>query len=275
MNVIVNGDYKGCYALMETVKKGTQRCDVSKTGFIVENDPYYWANDGKYFQTDFQAINERVKMADSEDAWNIPMGYTFIYPGASNMQNPYVQDVKEYFQKLEDMALDGDEDIFDYIDVDSWTSWQLARDLTGCGDGAGANHYYYMKSFDAKHPKKEKLYAGPLWDFDSDYDPEVQEFFSLSRDYWVSYFLWLDEIDEFHINYWTQWEKLSPTFYQDISAYLDEMEQENGEALQESYELYSARYDTNVLSFKEQKENYLKWFKIKTEYMDEQLEVEK
>lgn len=40
VNLIVNGDYKGLYVLVEAIDKDAGRINISNNGFILEDDPY-------------------------------------------------------------------------------------------------------------------------------------------------------------------------------------------------------------------------------------------
>ena len=54
VNLILNGDYRGVYLLIESVKRNNRcRLDVDKqTGYVFEYDPYWW-NEDVYLETYF------------------------------------------------------------------------------------------------------------------------------------------------------------------------------------------------------------------------------
>lgn len=42
LNVLINGNYKGLYHLIETVERADNRIVTDKSGFVIENDAYWW-----------------------------------------------------------------------------------------------------------------------------------------------------------------------------------------------------------------------------------------
>lgn len=70
-NVVMNGKYKGLYYLVETVERSGRRVAVSKSGFLIENDAYWWKPGETFFKTSHQARH---------------MGYTFKFFNMTNWQ---------------------------------------------------------------------------------------------------------------------------------------------------------------------------------------------
>ena len=56
VNVIINGDWKGMYYLSENPKAARSAGHITKNGFMVENDPYWWKADTVYFDIDEQQV---------------------------------------------------------------------------------------------------------------------------------------------------------------------------------------------------------------------------
>ena len=50
VNLVMNGRYMGLYYLTDAVERGDKRVDIQKTGFLIENDAYWWKED-VYFKT--------------------------------------------------------------------------------------------------------------------------------------------------------------------------------------------------------------------------------
>lgn len=42
VNVVLNGKYKGDYLLLESVEREKGRVDIDKTGYLIEDDAYWW-----------------------------------------------------------------------------------------------------------------------------------------------------------------------------------------------------------------------------------------
>lgn len=70
VNVILNDKYKGLYNLTETVERENNRVKTDKTGFLIENDAYWWKEGEVWFKT-----NRQIES----------MGYTFKYPNADKI----------------------------------------------------------------------------------------------------------------------------------------------------------------------------------------------
>lgn len=151
-NVIINGDYRGCYLLMETVKRNNRcriTCDKHK-GCIIERDPYWW-KETLYFSS---------SRYDGESMYR----WTWKYPDEDELDEDRQQYVQQYINALEQSLYSGN--YSNYIDIPSWTKWILAHDLLGTRDSGGAN--MYLKKQDDTTDSRMEMPC--LWDFDSNYD---------------------------------------------------------------------------------------------------------
>lgn len=151
VNVMLNGDWKGCYCLTEAVTLESACGLISETGYIFENDAYWWNSEGAYFKTEKQIYQ---------------LGYTFKYPKIRNKDEAVALALKNYMQEFEDRILSGDVSYQHYIDEESYISWILARDIIGNGGGGGSNMYFYKYDFDVNNPTSSKVKMGTLWNFD-------------------------------------------------------------------------------------------------------------
>ena len=152
VSLFVNGDYQGLYVLTDSVNEKT--CNVSDSGYVIENDAYWW-NEDLYFTT---GISTKAR-------W-INFGYTFKYPDTDTFttEDEVCTYIQNYLNSFEELLFEKDNECLNYIDVDSFAKWLLAHDILGAGDGAGTNMYY------TKYDNGESLLkAGPLWDFDSSF----------------------------------------------------------------------------------------------------------
>jgi len=77
--------------------------------------------------------------------------------------------ISALYQAFEDAVMNGGvhpdtgKDYREYVDLDSLAQCFLLLELSQCGDAFQSSTYFY------KPAGEEKLYAGPLWDFDSAY----------------------------------------------------------------------------------------------------------
>ncbi|MCH5229487.1 MAG: CotH kinase family protein [Muribaculaceae bacterium] len=146
VNVILNGDYKGYYYLVESVERNQNaRIDVSEDGFIIEHDPYWWNENGEYLDSEFSP------------SYN----YTFKYPDYEDISidqlNRIQNEIEIYESSLKNDTFE------DYVDLESLAKWFLGHDILGTWDGGGANFYLYKFAV----PSPSLIKFGPLWDFDS------------------------------------------------------------------------------------------------------------
>ena len=145
VNVIVNGDYRGLFYLVEAVNRNESRVDISKSGYIIERDAYWWNEDVKFLTTLYT------------------QKFTFKYPDDDDVTDDQFSYIKNYMNRLEEHIIDGTYD--DYIDVESFARWVLIHDFLGTWDVTGSN--IFMAKYD--NTEDSKLYMLTNWDFDSNY----------------------------------------------------------------------------------------------------------
>ncbi|MCR5595298.1 MAG: CotH kinase family protein [Lachnospiraceae bacterium] len=254
VNLMMNGDWKGCYCLTPAVTRSNMKDQVAPNGYIIENDVYYWSKDGAYFKT--------------EDCME-GMGYTFKYPEISDPNDPLALGIQNYLQEFEDYLYSGDDTYREYIDEVSFAKWLLVRDVMGEGDPVGANVYYYKYDFNPDNPTSTKLKMGPVWDFDT---------MGGSGDDWcgnrargVTYFETLMMEEEFRALYIKIWDLIKPDLIESISGALNKLDKES---LDESWHLEESRWDYEIESFDEQYNTAVEWFESRTDWIDKQLFVE-
>lgn len=146
VNVLFNGEYRGVYMLAENVRRNTLcRIDVSKDGFIVERNAYWW--------------NEPVSFATQ--SMGTHMRYTFKYPDDDDVNDSQVTYICEALNQLEDAIAAGRYEPM--LDVSSFACWLLGHDLLGTTDGAGSNQF--LSKYDSTPHSPFRMET--LWDFDS------------------------------------------------------------------------------------------------------------
>lgn len=255
VNVILNGDWKGCYCLTPAVNINNAGGLVSDEGYIFENDAYYWKPEEIYFKTENQIYQ---------------MGYTFKYPELTDSEDIRIIRLQKYMQEFENYLVNGDEQYINYIDEVSFAKWILVRDIIGTLDAPGSYIYYYKYDFDLNNQTSTKVKMGPLWDFDSMYATPGE--WSQSRlDGGATYFWILFNQESFQNIYLSEWQKVSPDLYDNIKETLDELEETQGSALDESWKLESARWGKEITSFTTQKDIALRWFEERITWMDNEL----
>ena len=143
VSLVMNGDYRGLYLLCEPVERNTRyRIDVSKTGYIVESDAYFWCED-LYIPS---SLN--------------PFGWTIKYPDADDVTEEQVSFLSREMAQLEE-SLVGPQ-YAERIDVESFARWLLTHDILGTWDSYGSN--LFIARYDTLD---SKVRMPVLWDFDT------------------------------------------------------------------------------------------------------------
>ncbi len=259
INLILNGDYKGIYTLVEPVSQSTSRGLVGEDGVIYENDVYFWNSDNIYFRLNSQMIQ---------------MAYTFKYPKMDSSKDERLIEVHEYMQEFVDLLEDNDEKAWEYADLDNFTSYMIAKDLIVDCDAVGSNIYYYVEDFYSDD--KSKLKIGPLWDFEwlgkivcygekytsNDYSPQHN----------TAYLPFVDN-KEFIGAYWNKWEILSVDILDNIYSSIDDLYSNQGEAINKSRYLNSLRWSDGSYQTIEDEISLAKdWLYKQVEFLNEEME---
>ena len=163
--LVINGDYKGIYILMEKIKRDNDRVDIAKLdaddlagdsltgGYIIKVDKYTGTG-GVDWLSDFP---------------NIGGGSLYIqyhYPQATALQPQQLDYIEHYVDSFE-YALNGpnftDTSIgyAKYIDVNSFIDFYIINELSKNIDGYRLSTYMHKD----KESKGGKLTMGPFWDF--------------------------------------------------------------------------------------------------------------
>lgn len=153
VDLYVNGDYLGTYALTDCVEKGKTRVNIGSDGFIIEDDlyahlePLWFETSTKNHRFSFKYPDpEADPVKEAEDY--IREGdekYTFISGFMNNLEAALYSDSFK----------DPDNGYRKYIDVESFAKWYILMDVTGNWE---ANLYYVLPD----HESKLQMY--PAWD---------------------------------------------------------------------------------------------------------------
>ena len=252
VNLLLNGDWRGCYFLSECVSMESSHGLVGKNGCIYENDAYWWNENGLYFRTAHQPAQ---------------LGYTLKYPSVSSVENRCMVSLQTIVETYEEMIFDGNVQYRDYIDETSFARWILGQDIMGNGDGGGSNFYYYI--FDFNHPEQSNVKMGPLWDFDKAFFT-TDEWSSSSWEI-CSFFPQLFAQQSFQDNYRALWAEVSPKLYDEVCKSLEFLNLTSGAALDESFLLNARRWGEEYCPLDTQIENALNWYQERIEWMNAQI----
>lgn len=250
-NVFINNDYRGCYLLIESVKRNSDsRLNVDEnTGFIVERDPYWW-NESIYFSTDY---------------FNMSNGYrwTWKYPDEDDVTEEITEYVQSSINRAEKSIKEGNYE--QYIDVNSFVSWILAHDILGTWDSGGSNLYLM------RYDNNSLLQMANMWDFDTIFWMNKDSFSRYHTESYDYYFplLFNNVNTTFLYAYINKWNKIKDIIPQQIIDFIKEFaDSEEGKALQLSREYYIKRWNKELTTVSEDVEKVTDWFNNHLPWLD-------
>ncbi len=240
VNLVINGDWKGIYYLSESVNSCNYWNEFYNTGILIENDPYWWTPGSVYFDLDLQR--------------DFLTKFTIKYPKISSSDDEQIRDLESYMQFIVARLMSLDEHSLDYIDVESFVSWIMVKDLMHIYDWAGSNMYYYLDTFDPDEYSDNVLHIGPLWDFDSGMLDSISVY-SVHSDWskphlYDMFYRYLFQIPEFRLIYEVSWYSISSELSKDFNVFLELYYDEYGEAIEESRKLDAERWGREYLSLR-------------------------
>ena len=185
--VYLNGNYIGIYQLMESIKRDSNRVDISKLkpdelsgddltgGYIIKADKI------DYGSSDFFQISPSVHYQNSDN-----YRFTYVYPEYEEIAEAQKSYIKKFVTDAES-SLNGSSfsdpanGFRKYLDVNSFVDFQIIQEFVNNVDGYRFSTFFYKD----KDSDGGKLHAGPLWDFDLCYGNEDYTDFNLANRYLV------------------------------------------------------------------------------------------
>lgn len=253
-NVFINGDYRGCYLLIESVKRNKDcRINVDKTsGYIVERDPYWW-KENRFFTTNYFASSKGYR-------------WTWKYPDEDDVLLEQEDYITQFINDTEQSILNGT--YSNYIDIKSFAKWILAHDILGSKDSGGTN--LYVAKYD--DTPNSLLEMPVLWDFDSNFRMEPGEFSKCHNNAGDFYFynLFNNTNNSFTSKYKELWLQIKPTLLSTITQYiLSITDSEYGRALESSRMLHYNRWGyTPYENIGELAQEAINWFNNHLDKLD-------
>ena len=144
VDVVMNGEYEGCYQLCDQVEVGTGRVPA-KDGYLVEIDAYAYDEDVYFYS-----------------GKGIPV--TVKYPKDDEITEAQLTFIKEYWSKMESAMFsssykDETSGYRKYIDLDSFLRNFIVGEFCGNTDTYWSVNMY-------KDASDGVLFTGPVWDYD-------------------------------------------------------------------------------------------------------------
>ncbi len=249
VNVIMNGDYRGIYMLVEAVERNADcRINVDKQqGFVIEFDAYWW-KEAVYFGT--SGVRK----------------YTFKYPDDDDVTDFQISYIRQRVIDMEQSIINGN--YHEHLHVPSWAKWVLCHDILGTSDAAGSN--IFMTLYD--HSPESRLMLTTPWDFNTTF--RTYNAWSTVHSYWRFYFKELFESSNpmFRNVYLMEWRKVSPVIFSYVVGQLDQFGRSpEFMAISRSRNYDKQRWGYNLLSAQTDLSVARSWFYNRRKWMETQL----
>ena len=168
VELILNGDYRGIYILVEKIKRDDDRVDIEKLdeddlagdsltgGYILRMD---WLDDPQGFESNYNSQGGN------------PMFYQWYYPKANKIKPQQAAYIESWMDEFEEALFANNytnslgNRYTDYINLNSFTDFLLINEFSKNSDGYKLSSYVHKDA----ESKGGKLVAGPIWDFDQTY----------------------------------------------------------------------------------------------------------
>lgn len=215
--VIMNNQYMGYYYLVESVKASEARVNIQDSGFIIEDDAYWWKPDEVYFKTDNLLYS---------------VGWTFKEPDPDDIDDIKFNQIKDLVQQFED-SLFNHENIDSMYDKENFASWLISHDILGTIDAGGSNIFLTKEDYNKEALFATKLKMGPLWDFDDCFksDDESHSVIFSGRHFWYKQLLLYSDFYETLLEKWNEVK----------SVIINKLKPEIEKFLNDNPEIYKAR----------------------------------
>lgn len=222
VNVILNGDFRGLYLLVEAVERN-EKCRIitEESGFVAERDAYWWNENGEYLPS----------------VWNPQFNWTLKYPDFEDMTPEQEEYITRYLSDFETGI--ASENYEDLIDLDSFCRWLIAQDILGTSDGGGTNYYIAKKD----NTQESKFFMPVLWDVDSGEDI-IEGWSRVHYEPMVS-LLFDNANPAFRKKYISLYKEIAGEVFAKMDAYIDDLETPLWDAHTRAVELNNERWGFN------------------------------
>lgn len=178
VDLYLNGEYAGNYLLTESVSVGEGRVDIynlekenEKYNTDLEHAAAYEEEDNKGYLIENgnnitggyliekEHPDEYEKEVDS--GFMTSAGDLFVIDAPKHASREQVRYIQNCVENIEKMASEGQSEVWQFLDVDSFAKIFLLDEISLDIDAATKSTFFYKERND------DKLYSGPAWDYDN------------------------------------------------------------------------------------------------------------
>lgn len=163
VDLMVNGEFKGNYNLCDKIEYNKNRVDLGELDENVEQEP---TDGGFLFEATQYAYKEGYYLNTTR---GIILGVK--YPEKDDIT---VEQLQYISNKLNEVEADGYSGIVDNIDFESFSKYLLVQELCGQSET-------FWSTYMSKKRNDEKIYFGPVWDFDLAFDNDKRVYSTLDK----------------------------------------------------------------------------------------------
>lgn len=154
VDVVVNGEYRGCYQLCDQVEAAKDRVPA-KDGYLIEIDAYAWKETHCFWS--WKGTPVTIKHPDEDDCTQAQKNH-----------------IEYFFNQMESAALgeeftDSEKGYRKFLDLESFLRNILTGDFCGNTDLLWSVYMY-------KDAEDGVLYSGPTWDHDLSFDNDYRSY---------------------------------------------------------------------------------------------------
>ena len=163
VDLMINGEFKGNYNLCDKIEYNKNRIELGELKEETEQEPV----DGGYlFEATQYAYKEGYYLNTTK---GIIIGVR--YPKKEDIT---VEQLEYINKKLNEIENEGYNGIVDNIDFESFSKYLLVQELCGQSET-------FWSTYMTKRRNDEKIYFGPVWDFDLAFDNDNRVFSTLNK----------------------------------------------------------------------------------------------
>ncbi|MGQ0827246.1 MAG: CotH kinase family protein [Bacteroidota bacterium] len=165
VELILNNEYRGVYALIEKPKRNKERIDISKLTMFDNLNPD--VTGGYIIKIDRTNEDGWYSLLAGNSQTNAKFYYQYVYPkdtAITSQQKTYIKDYMDNFETVMNSPsfAHPTNGYPGYIDVTSFIDYFIITELCKNVDGYKLSTYLYKDNIS----KGGKLHIGPVWDYD-------------------------------------------------------------------------------------------------------------
>ena len=165
VDVIMNGEYKGCYQLCDQISVDPHRVPITEMGTMDNEEP--WVTGGYLVEVD--------AYASQESSWfNSSRGnpVTIKHPGEDEITTQQHNYIRNYFNLMESAVFasnytDPENGYRKYLDIESFLKHFIIGEFSG-------NMDTYWSTYMYKDREESQFHVSPCWDFDLAFDNDTR-----------------------------------------------------------------------------------------------------